>query len=432
MCDNSQVIYREQSDISSGEPLRTPSDLEIGDYQTAPTLWPQITSGVLREDEELRRGGLDIDVVNYDPAKHSAMLASGKQQEVNSAIDRWSSQAAFAEELFDKDVHPSGDVWHGIAKSAVSLLPFYAPNEMRHPKAAIDPGFLDIKLFDGADGELVSARQVSELRGGGAEESLKNYESFFALNDLKDKPDKFGLTTYDYLSGSLDRIADVTRAQAGIEIIKDHLAATRPTGELVSASLACGTAEPIFWLANELRDNGVEVAKIHLVDSDPVALAVSALRADKNLLGDKIDLHLNDLLREKPADYLGAKSADFVDLIGLFEYMRMGKNGTGSALRILQRAAEITKPGGIIVFGNMLKDRPQQKWFSEIWPPLQQRSVSDVIEIVEAAGFSRDQLKVRIPTEGVYAVYGLEIPAEDNHPIGRSQIIQALGHQLTN
>ncbi len=58
----------------------------------------------------------------------------------------------------------------------------------------------------------------------------------------------------------------------------------------------------------------------------------------------------------------------------------------------------------------MLSPRPEQLFFDEVslWPPLHQRSLRQLVRIVERAGFvAREQLRLRVPDEGVYAVAAL-------------------------
>lgn len=104
-----------------------------------------------------------------------------------------------------------------------------------------------------------------------------------------------------------------------------------------------------------------------------------------------------------------------VDILGLFEYIPELKNKKGTiakgrdyATQLLARAKEIVRPGGIILFGNMLPERPQENFFYDVlrWPSLYQRSIKATLDIVDRAGLDADRTTVRVPAkEGVYAVY---------------------------
>jgi hypothetical protein len=59
----------------------------------------------------------------------------------------------------------------------------------------------------------------------------------------------------------------------------------------------------------------------------------------------------------------------------------------------------------------MLTERPQQGFFNYVWPKLEQRTMTDVLDIIEGAGFSKEDVVVRAPSEdAVYAVYAIKVP----------------------
>ena len=142
-----------------------------------------------------------------------------------------------------------------------------------------------------------------------------------------------------------------------------------------------------------------------------MALATADALAQGAGLEGKVNIQLRDLLSENLTDYIAPHSVDVVDLLGLFEYIPNLKD-LPMASALLSKVKDIVRPGGIIVFGNMLSDRPQQAFFSNVvkWPRLQQRSITDVLAILEQAGFYANDISVRIPQEGVYAVYAVNIP----------------------
>lgn len=372
--------------------------------------WPGATEQVRSEVEVLAQQGVDIALVDENLEDHY-QLPHDRQEQVTEAIEGWSKIPNFVNDFFGNGLHPSGAAWHGVAKRAIALHAFYNVGSINSPSDGIDRESLDRKLFDGK-----SARELiyAEYDADQAKAILSQYEAFFDAGSLEDNEDSYGLTSHDYIAGSVDRIADVTRAKTAINMIMEHI--DQDPGRyknrgLVSASLACGAAEPVFWLANTLKNRGDQVQAIHLVDNDPVALAASTSRAEHHDVSEQIVLHRENLLKTPVEKYIEPKSVDLVDLIGLYEYLPRQIGKYNMAGNLLADVAKIVRPGGVIVFGNMLDSRPQQVWFDNIWPKLHQRSVTEVLDMIEEAGFSRQQVKVRIPAnEGVYALYAIQIP----------------------
>lgn len=419
-------------------------------------LWPGVRSAVVDEATRLTDDGVDITLAPLDLGEHY-QLPDDTQRRVSAAIEFWAQVPHFADTLLDPDVNPTGAAWRGIAKRAVALHPFYNAHIDR-PSDGISDDFLDIPLFDGSSARDLTLQEYGNDKGP---RIINKYETFLGAGSLWGETDSHGLSAGAYIAGSVDRIADVTRAKALSAVVREHVS-KHPEDyhgrEFVSASLACGAAEPVFWLAKGLEADGIDIGTLHLVDGDPIALAASTSRADAHGLSDKVALHRRNLLKTPIDSYIAPDSVDVVDLIGLYEYLdtvnvpetlvkRVMKSGPLADVfkrmpetfnprydlpgNLLADAAKIVRPGGLIVFGNMLDARPQQEWFSGIWPPLHQRSISQVIDMVEAAGFSREQLKITVPeNEGVYGLYTIEIPKDGTTPVV-SPMQRALGKIVT-
>jgi hypothetical protein len=177
------------------------------------------------------------------------------------------------------------------------------------------------------------------------------------------------------------------------------------------ASLACGAADPAFALMQSLEDGGHKVNSIDLLDLDPMALAAAYSLGEKRGIQDKLTLTHKNLLRGELTDVLPENSIDMVDMLGLFEYI---PNNPGSELarRLLERTHAVMRDGGLILVGNMLADRDQQKFFTDVvqWPKLNQRTVTDTLEIIRSAGLDADNTTIRVSgTDGVYAVYAIPV-----------------------
>lgn len=400
-----------------------------GDEKAQPSaVMDYVTDQTRGEVTELRAKGVDVAIVDYDLEGHF-QLDPETQKKVDTAIETYSQTPDFSRLL--ETASPAISGWLGMAKdmSPLALGFFYNMANMTRPSDGLSrEAILDTPLA--AEGGKTATELVKELYPEKkAALKLERLDNFFQAGSLKEERDAFGLTTYEIMAGSLDRIADVTRAKALSRLVQEHIQRypERYAGKgLVSTSLASGAAEPVYWLVRDLQAAGQQVDRINLVDRDPIAIAASLDRSTYYGLNDKIAIHAKNLFEEPVDSYVEPQGTDVVDIVGLFEYLP-GRY----AEKLLQDAARITKPGGVMVFGNMLMSRPQQKWFEGLWPKLQQRSVEEVIEIVERAGFSRDQLRIHIPPDGVYAIYSLEIPMEDDNSAPRnmgqtaaSQVVQ--------
>jgi SAM-dependent methyltransferase len=159
-------------------------------------------------------------------------------------------------------------------------------------------------------------------------------------------------------------------------------------------------------MIEDLESSGCEVGEVLLVDHDPMALATACGFAESAGLDGRTtplleDLTASDSTRARDLEELVRPgSIDLVDLLGLFEYFP-----DELAVDLLGRVRQVLRPGGLVVFGNMLSVRPQQIFFTHVslWPPLFQRSLTQLLELVERAGFGRDGLELVVPAEGVYA-----------------------------
>ena len=84
--------------------------------------------------------------------------------------------------------------------------------------------------------------------------------------------------------------------------------------------------------------------------------------------------------------------------------------------------------GGLIIFGNMVRHRPQQAWFEGIWPTILQRNISEVLSIIDDAGYSPDSVSVEVSeSDGLYAVYTIRVPESGEIPQSVGPAQQLLG-----
>ena len=383
-----------------------------------------VTDETRAEVEELKRNGLDIEIVDVDLSGHY-QLDEAKQKLVDNAIEVYSEIPDFAQLL--SRANPAVEAWYGMAQlaSPLALGIFYNTGAMERPSDGLSQHAILHEPLPIESGKTATELVIALNTDEDAKLILDRTNKFFEAGSLKEGVDDFGLTPHDIMAGSLDRIGDITRAKAAIEMFRQHVLSNPDQYAdrgIVSASLASGAAEPVFWLMDQLRKDGVSIDTLHLIDLNPIAITASIDRSSSYKLKDQLKPHIKNLFREPIDSYITPHSVDMVDVIGITEYLT-----PKAAIKLLERAKTIVRPGGMIVFGNMLKSRPQQKWFEGLWPDLKQRSITEMLDIIETAGFSRDQLKVRVSKDGLYPMYGLEMPMDLLYD-SNSQVMRSLGH----
>ncbi len=353
---------------------------------------------VIDEVEILKASSLDVEIINvYDherPNDHRQMLIDKKVEELENSPNGYDE--------FRKYSRVSK--WVPLTKRAIALHSIYNPND-QFLGQGIDPDIYEKKIFDGKSATDI----LAEAKGDESSQRILNaYKSFITAKN--DRGTNKAVGTRDFLTGVIDCRSVRTRAIVAMELAYDHIEndpSINNKNDLISASLACGAAGPVYNLVNQLSARGHDFSKVILVDSDPMALATAICLGRGQNLENKIDPKLKNLLLDPLTSFIEPNSVDIIDLLGLFEYLP-----TEYGLELLRKTKDIVKPGGLILFGNMLDKRPQQKFFSNVvkWPTLQQRRISDVIDMIKLSGFDLDNLKIRVPSEGVYGVYAIKVP----------------------
>lgn len=217
----------------------------------------------------------------------------------------------------------------------------------------------------------------------------------------------------------LDAIGIRTRANIMKDVVERRFDG-RPSARWIS--LACGGAVPVI---DALKHCGkVESMHLDFVDIDSQALDFAShlathevgLRAVKNAReGEGLrsyTSHQINLLRGLIAtdamvshkDF-GEGSADMVDALGIFEYF-----SEKNSVAFLRNAYRLVREDGVIVFANMLSDRPQMD-FNERgvgWPKLYPRSIDELAGIINEAGIEPERARIIVPEDGIYAVIEIQ------------------------
>ncbi len=367
---------------------------------------------VIDEVEVLKNTYPDIEIVNiFDserPNDYRQVLVDQKVEELENSPEGYNELRKY----------PGVGRWAQLIKRAIALHTLYNPNN-KFVGQGIDPNIYHENLFNGKS----AADVLMNTKGNEfSQKIVDTYKSF--ISGVIDQGKNKTIGSRDLLSGVIDSRAVRTRATIAMEMAFDHIENDPDfsnRNNLISASLACGAAGPVYNLVNHLKKQRHDFSKIILVDSDPMALATAVCLGRGQNLDNKIDLQLKNLLFDPLTSFIEPNSVDIVDLLGLFEYLP-----TEYGLELLKKVKDIVRPGGLILFGNMLDERPQQKFFSNVvkWPTLQQRKISDVIDMIKLSDFDLKNLKIRIPSEGVYAIYGIKVskPNEEARIHSRSVV----------
>lgn len=368
-----------------------------------------IEAGVVAEIAELAADGYDVrlhdtyDPYALDPQTQAATDAEIRRLEV-------ATKAALDEGLPNPLLLPQGrtafETWGPLTKRAIALNNIYNAHAETLGEG-IDPTVYDRKLFAVGDPEedvSLSAMEVMQLTLG-QEKADKIYGQYQAF-----VPTVIDQKSRLIWAGAKDGAGVRTRATCAMEEAANHLTSRGAVKEsgVVSLSLACGAAAPVYELMAKLQSRGLKVDKSVLADMDPMALASAYSIGESKGVEDKVELKLENLVNMQTGEardlteFTEKGSVDVVDLLGIFEYFPRPL-----AVSLLKEVKKVLSPDGIIVFGNMLDKRPQQTFFSDVslWPPLQQRSLTEMFSILDEAGFdAKKDARILLPPQGVYAV----------------------------
>ena len=202
-------------------------------------------------------------------------------------------------------------------------------------------------------------------------------------------------------------------------------------------SLACGAAQPVCQALRYIKENGHAVPRVTLVDLDRSALRAAKTYAQAMKVKQSIDVRCMNILRAQgvalPAvdaqmnvaaralrRRVGLEGAtyDAVDAVGILEYVpEVLSDESPTALQVnaatfLANAAQLVKPGGLLLVGNMRDTHPQLGFTLNVvqWPHIQPRSIETMQRIAGAAGLGDWQVHVYCPDDGVYALYAMRRP----------------------
>ena len=243
----------------------------------------------------------------------------------------------------------------------------------------------------------------------------------------------------DWACNILDAHGIRSRGKIVQDILAGHVMnqASLGAAEQQWVSLACGAAQPVCQALRHIKDSGNAMPHVTLVDLDRSALRAAQTYARAMKVKQSIDVRCMNILHPQglalPAvdaqtnvaaralrRQVGLEAAtyDAVDAVGILEYVPealLGKSSTVlqvDAATFLANAAQLVKPGGLLLVGNMRDTHPQLGFTLNVvqWPHIQPRSIETMQRIVEVAGLGDWRVDVYCPDDGVYAVYAMRRP----------------------
>ncbi|QJU05249.1 class I SAM-dependent methyltransferase [Candidatus Saccharibacteria bacterium oral taxon 488] len=243
----------------------------------------------------------------------------------------------------------------------------------------------------------------------------------------------------DWACNILDAHGIRSRGKIVQDILAGHVIdqASLDATEQQWISLACGAAQPVCHALRHIKENGHAVPRVTLVDLDRSALKAAKTYAQAMKVKQSIDVRCMNILRPQgvvlPAvnvqtnvaaralrRRVGLEGAayDAVDAVGILEYVPEAlSDESPTALQVnaatfLAHAAQLVKPGGLLLVGNMRDTHPQLGFTLNVvqWPHIQPRSIETMQQIVEVAGLGDWRVDVYCPDDGVYALYAMHRP----------------------
>lgn len=168
-------------------------------------------------------------------------------------------------------------------------------------------------------------------------------------------------------------------------------------------SLASGSGQPVYDSMDDLPAVDFNVT---ITDHDQASLAFA-----RQVYGFErphvkhIDfVRLDVLAGAQLEDLIDKTKPDLVDAMGLFEYLK-----PTAAAQLIKRIYGKLPSGSVLIFTNMSSGNPHRDLHRRGlgWPGVIARSISEVADILQAAGVPNDKVTVYSPTDRVYNIYRL-------------------------
>lgn len=187
----------------------------------------------------------------------------------------------------------------------------------------------------------------------------------------------------------------------------------RSIDDMLVMSFGCGTGLPTLQMLKELKEETGQAPTAILIDQDPLALAAAQNLAKKMGLENNVEIHCHRLFSKfgRPLGLkkvLKGRQVDVMEDSGLREYLPDMVHK-----KLTEESWGFLRDGGLMITGNMNANRPQKDFLHGLmgWTPnVIMRTIARSLQLLQAAGVSKDNVTVNVTASGVYSVFAVEKP----------------------
>ena len=208
----------------------------------------------------------------------------------------------------------------------------------------------------------------------------------------------------DILTHSLDAVAIRARA-ANMKSIVLKYAAQSTESNFNFVSLGAGAAVPAINAVLEIEKQSGKKTFMNLYDQDPDILDFAEESTNRaGIPSEQVVTHVGDYY---DAFKLPPESVNILEALGLFEYLHDSR-----CVILIKEAYARLKPGGVLIFSNMLVTRPQRAFHESgvVWPGVKMRSEKQIMQLVIDAGVAISLVTYTVSEDGVYGVVEIHKP----------------------
>lgn len=203
------------------------------------------------------------------------------------------------------------------------------------------------------------------------------------------------------------------RAIAFKQLGINHLEGFKAGSKVKWLSLASGTAEPSILAAKHAGENSGVSVDLTVADIDGKSLRFVQNNANKHQFSGRVNTIRTNILAPNVREVIAQETGDsgqyhVVEAMGFEEYLPQegdelakyqegdenayGGSGLPQASEFTKRAWEMVKPGGVLMSGNMILQRPQFGFVFGIvdWPLINARSEESILRVYKEAGILDD------------------------------------------
>ena len=187
----------------------------------------------------------------------------------------------------------------------------------------------------------------------------------------------------------------------------------RSINDMLVMSFGCGTGLPTLQMIKELKEETGQAPTAILIDQDPLALAAAQNLAKKMGLENNVEIHCHRLFSKfgRPLglkEVLEGRRVDVMEDSGLREYLPDMVHK-----KLTEESWGFLRDGGLMITGNMNANRPQKDFLHGLmgWTPnVIMRPIARSLQLLQAAGVSKDNVTANVTASGVYSVFAVEKP----------------------